>query len=978
MAVRPDSPYSPVQSAVPDVQAPNDYIRSEATPGDMGAQIGNAVQQLGQTGQRLGAEATEWATQQQGLYNKTAVDSGFNQQQQYVNRLLYGDPADPGDHGYLSLSGADAMNARAGVMQQIESHRQQISDGMNGAQRVQFEDASRRLTTAVEAQVGSHATQQFQTWTRSTQLARADTALQTLSADPGNDDTFTRNVSIGMQAIAHNNELAGMSPDASLAAIVQYKSKAYATRATAMAATDPVGALNFLTANRTELDGVTFAHIYETLTPKVNALKAQGIVDTVAPITGTSGLGPASGAVQTAAVTAGVDPVAAQTVAHLESNGGAAKDRYGSTHTGVFQMGDAEFAQNNPTGQRGDVNDEATAGVNNLARIQPIADKAVGGTAAPWQVYMVHQQGDAGGAALLKANPNQNAVDALAPAYNGNRDAASAAISGNGGNPDGTVGQFLSRWQGRYAEAEARVKAAGGAAGPAPFPDTANMEQQILDQTRGDPELQKVALSQLHARLGIIGAQRQQQRDGLTHDLSVTNNALLEGDPSAVIPETRIRSVFPPDEAQQKINDLQTSKAAGQIMSTVKLATPEQLADTVSDLSDPNGKVGVLLRLQTSKPITLLGGAPTGAADLAPENAEQRLNREAILGVVQKQIAARGTALRTDPAGYVATNDPTVTAALKAIDPKDPTTFEAYARETAASQKNLGVAASDTRVLTPDRSQAIAKQLISGDPATTDVGGQLDALSKQYGNAWPAVWHDLVRDGHMPAEWQVLGAMPSGPDRMQMQRALQVAEKKGGVENMRKDIDPASAQNIDRGLDVALDDFRKTVMIPGLAGNADLFSTVRSAVRTSAFYGTMAGQNGSDALDRAVKGALPYDFVGLARAPKGTGGQAESYGANLLSGLTAGSIGTVKTGNPDMLPGQTQEAYTAAVKRSGVWVTNERDDGWTLAVPNRMGGYQLVTGPKGQRIGFKFSDMAKGVPAAQPQTAELNAAPGVM
>ena len=974
MALRPDSPYSPVQSAVPDAQAPNDYIRSEATPADMGGQIGNAVQQLGQTGQRLGAEGMEYATQQQALYNKTAVDSGFNQQQQYVNRLLYGNPDDPNDHGYLSLQGADAMNARAGVMQQIEDHRQQLSNGMNAAQRLQFEDASRRLTTATEAQVGAHAVQQFQTWTRATQLARADTALQTLSADPSNDDTFTRNVALGMQAVAHNAELAGMGPDASLAQIAQYKAKAYATRATSLAATDPVGAMNFLTANRTEFDGVTFAHLYENLQPKVNAFKAQNLVDTVAPIPGTSGLGPASGAVQTAAVTAGVDPTQAQTVAHLESNGGAAKDRYGSTHTGVFQMGPDEFALNNPGGTRGNVTDEATAGVNNLKRIQPIADAAVGGTAAPWQVYMVHQQGDAGGTALLKADPKKNVVDALAPAYNGNRDAASAAISGNGGNPDGTVGQFLNRWQGRYAEAEARVKAAGGTAGPAPFPDTAQMEQKILDQTRGDPELQKVALSQLHERLGIISAQRQQQRDGLTHDLSVTNEALLGGDPSAVIPETRIRSVFPPEEAQQRINDLQTSKAAGQIISTVKLATPEQLADTVNDLSDPNGKVGVLLRLQTSTPKTLLG-APASATELAPETTEQRLNREAILGVVQKQIAARATALRTDPAGYAAANDPTVTAAQKALDPKDPATFEAYARATVASQRNLGVAESDTRVLTPDQSQAKAKQLISGDPATTDAGAQIDGLAKQYGAAWPAVWHDLVRDGKLPGEWQVLGAMPAGPDRMQMQRALQVAEKKGGVENMRKDVDPAAAQNIDRGLDVALDDFRKTVMIPGLAGNAELFSTMRSAVRASALYGTMTGQNGSVALANAAKGALPYDFVGLARAPKGQGGQAESYGANLLSGLKSDAIGTVKTGNPDMLPGQTQEAYTAAVKRSGVWVTNERDDGWTLAVPNRMGGYQLVTGPNGQRIGFKFSDMAKGVPTAQAQPA-FNGVPG--
>jgi hypothetical protein len=77
-------------------------------------------------------------------------------------------------------------------------------------------------------------------------------------------------------------------------------------------------------------------------------------------------------------------------------------------------------------------------------------------------------------------------------------------------------------------------------------------------------------------------------------------------------------------------------------------------------------------------------------------------------------------------------------------------------------------------------------------------------------------------DGHMPPDYQVLAQLPAGPDRINMQRALQTAAAKGGVENMRKDISQDSAQAIDQGVDAALDDFRKTVMIPGLAGNADV------------------------------------------------------------------------------------------------------------------------------------------------------------
>lgn len=74
---------------------------------------------------------------------------------------------------------------------------------------------------------------------------------------------------------------------------------------------------------------------------------------------------------------------------------------------------------------------------------------ALGYDPAPWQTYLAHQQGAAGATALL-SRPGENAVDALAPAYGGDRAAAARAIQVNGGSPNMTAGDFANLWKTRY------------------------------------------------------------------------------------------------------------------------------------------------------------------------------------------------------------------------------------------------------------------------------------------------------------------------------------------------------------------------------------------------------------------------------------------------------------------------------------------------------------------------------------------------
>ncbi len=959
MPPKPDTGYNPVQSVTPDTQAPQDYDRAQATPADMGSQIGGALQQLDQTGQRFASQATDVAVQMQQRQNQVAVDDGFNQLHAKVYAAQFGDPNNPKDGGFMGLQGQDALNARGPMLANLESFRQQVLGGMqNGAQKLQFDEASRRLMTNVEQQVGQHANQEWNTYASGQQFARQDMALKFIGSAPTDEATFQNNLADGMLAAAKKAAIAGASTDQANAEQLDFRAKAYATRAIALGATDPVAALSFVKANESNMDGQSFATLVERLTPKANETTGNAIVNRIVPLPGAAALGPAADAVQSEAVAQGVDPIQAQTVAQLETRGGAVPDRPGSQFKGPFQLSDAEFAANGGT-QRGDVNAEAAAGVGNLKRIQPLADAAVGGTAQPWQVYLMHQQGDAGGAALLKADPLMSAVDALAPAYGGNKQRASAAILANGGDPNETVGQFTALWQGKYAAAEQGVRGNTLASGPQPYPDMPGLEQKVLDATAGNPELQHETLSILHQRMALVNIQAEQAKADLRGTLASTNAALLTGDTTVTIPEQTIRAAFAGPEADRMVADLNVSKQAGLLLKGLQWAPPEQVAQTMADLQAPDSKLGILLRGAgaTSKAAPGDVGTPDASA-LPPESPDQTLKRQAIFEKAQQALQQRNEALARDPALYVA-SEPNVKAAHDAIDASDPSTFEAYARASVAAQKSLGVADSDTRLLASSQSALIVKNLMNADPAKTDAGAQLDGLAKQYGAAWPKVFGDLVR-AKLPSTFQVLATM-DGPDqaaaRTELQTAQQQAEKVGGVAKYAETLPPSAKTAIDNGLDAALQDFQTTTRQN--TGGQEVYSSVRQATQLLAYsYVARQGLDPTTAVAKAANSIVGdrYDMDGTMRVPKGTMGQVQAATSNVVAALKPTDLAPFG-GDPAISQDQRQSIELDAARR-GTWVPNNDDSGLIL-MGLRKNGYGVVRMQNGSPVEVKFSDAAR-------------------
>jgi hypothetical protein len=241
MALRPDVPYSPVQSVLPETQQPNDAIRAEAQPQDFGAGIGSAFQQAGQAAQGIGGDAANVAAVWQQRHNLVATDEAFNQYQEAVNKLQYGDPSDPNDHGYFGTKGADALNTRGDVLQKMEAVRLNLSNGMqNGNQQLAFDEASRRLNTQVMAQIGQHSDQQWTTYATGQQSAQQDISLKTMGAAPADEATFQTNLEMGLKASATKAVLLGQSDEAINAAQIDFRNKAYATRAEAMGRRTPL------------------------------------------------------------------------------------------------------------------------------------------------------------------------------------------------------------------------------------------------------------------------------------------------------------------------------------------------------------------------------------------------------------------------------------------------------------------------------------------------------------------------------------------------------------------------------------------------------------------------------------------------------------------------------------------------------------------------------------------------------------------
>lgn len=436
-----------------------------ATPEAFGAGIGRAGQQLAATGMQAGDVLARSAIMLQQEDDRTAAKEARNDYQMSLITKLWGSP-DGQQPGLLNLQGKAAMDAGAAAVLDLEEQRKVIGSRLAspGARKLFDEEAAGQYQQAFN-NITAHVSRQRQVWQNGTSQATINNAINAGSLvfqDQSERDQHLLAIRSEIWDMGARN---GWSPEQTRDEMAKAQSKFYRAGLAQQAVTDPIGAKTFLDTHRNLFTADDALALDHTLKAGVTTKTAQRIADGIISGRPVGGTGDVAQAVAQEAESAGIDPKLALTTAQLESSMGAAPDAPGNSHKGVFQLGETEWATHAGGADRGDRGAQVKAGISALKTAQGAAAKALGRAPEAWEVYLTHQQGVAGGPALLAADADAKAVDVLRPFYKGG--GAEAAITGNGGRADMTAGQFRDLWKARYAKAEAAADMQAGMADPA-------------------------------------------------------------------------------------------------------------------------------------------------------------------------------------------------------------------------------------------------------------------------------------------------------------------------------------------------------------------------------------------------------------------------------------------------------------------------------------------------------------------------------
>ncbi len=539
MAQIPD-PGAP-QTVLPDRIA--DTPQSVSTsPEAFGGGLAQGLDQVAQGTEQASSNLSNMTMSAAQLANTTAVNTRYTQLQKAANTLSFGDPTS-NTPGFFSKRGQDALTAYPGVVAQLQATRDSLATGLSPDAAAQFEDASRRLVSQQLEDYGRHNIQQEQVYAQDTANSTVEADRQSAIAYRDDPARFNASVTDARNTIQGYSQTLGDPPATTNQKLSDWTSTTYAGVVAAKAETDPLGAYQYYTQHKDLIGGLDQVAVERELKPSLYQWASRAQADSY--MSGASGQ--VAQGVAAEAQKQGVDPVLALTTARIESGLGSRLQSPTSAASGVFGMMPGTFAANaGPNANPNDIPTQIGAGVRNLASSTAIANAAVGGNAAPWQVYLTHQQGNAGGPALLKADPGMSAVAALAPAYGGNVQLATKAITGNGGTADMTVGAFRDLWQSNFQHVASTVTIPPPGTAPG-TPTSTNPRDHVqgwLAQAQGvlspfgtpDPVYQEMVQSRIRANVADLEYGQQQTDRANQNTLLSAALGLTAATPSAPTP----------------------------------------------------------------------------------------------------------------------------------------------------------------------------------------------------------------------------------------------------------------------------------------------------------------------------------------------------------------------------------------------------------------------------------------------------------
>ncbi|MXV35873.1 transglycosylase SLT domain-containing protein [Saccharibacter sp. EH611] len=870
------------------------------------------------------AAANDVAERLQRQDDITAVQGAMNDFRTHVRNVQYGDPNNPNDTGFFGLQNKATLDAWKPTAQGLDQTRRSLMDGLTSDQQRLFQQESEPFLNSALDSMSSHTAQQRKSYQQQTQKATLENLVNQGAANHDNPSVFSGTLLQGRNAIAQNLALRGVPSDSPIAQQELQKFNDDYFTTSAQAATDSgdaIKAQNLLMSNRRNLSEPVFEQSMAMLKPHIDH-QVGGMLADAAINHRDDGMAIPAQSTQDAVFT---------TMTHLES-GGQQTDKNGNPLT-------------SPKGATG------------IAQLMPDTARSVAQSSGLGWDEDRFKHDSAYNRALGAAYYSQ-----LCQKYGGNLTLACAAYNAGPGHVNQwlkdigdprsgaiTDQQFAQNIP--FKETRDYVSRAGAAltkSQPAPSYEAPDREKQLASiAARGraigaSPEAIADANSRVEHNYSIWNASTQGSRNQLGQHLDDLSASYMAGNTQTDIPERDIRTLYPPEEAQNKIDDLNDRRRAGLSFNAIKWASPQQAANVLKGATTP----------------------------LQGEDIDHFRTRQKAADLLLASLNKRQDALKKDPASYVQDNPQVQQAWQDYQQNETPETFKTYAKASQALQQTMGV--SSPHVLTSDEADHLVTQFTQADPQKQEVGPALDNLRHHYGDDyWPQVLSEMVAH-KLPADYATMANMdtPAQQTRRQMlQRDIKIGEDKLKV---MAGPDAAKLDNTtaDNPLYNSLGDARKTFLLQ--AGGDIPYQNLAQTMKLQTLGYMAKGLPLSQAMTnaRADLFDMKYDTSGFLRTPKGEMSVTKQTGAAMLSSLRNGDIREVLPDAIAKMPPQERERYNADsngttltnARDNGQWVMNDKEDGYNLLIPSSTtpGEYQMLQDKKGQPITLSIKDIHSG------------------
>lgn len=916
--------------------APFDFGQSAARALESDALVGRALAGLGQQLDRTGGVLARQAILDQEVQNDTEATEAVTGLSRTLNEQWA---------AFSELQGQAATQAFPAFQERVRQAGQSVLEGTTNPRVRQM--LAGRVSQLTEGMIGSATA-----WnTRQTRIANAEAqvglqsqAIQDGMRDRLNPQGLAAALDRGLAAVGALGRLNGWAPERLQQQEAEFRGRFYSGVIASVAETDPLAGQRMFDAVRNQLDPAAQVRIENMLSSPVRQRVAQ---DIVRGVTQPSAEPDSPGGVR-------------DRIFRAENPAGDARRNPNSSASGPGQITDETWrAYAGRLGLTDAQRNDRAAHERIFDAYMADAQRTIGRPLNAGEQYAAWFLGIGAAKAFIEAAPGTNArelyMDVLRRAGMGQERAEARtrqAFTTNGALlRDGmTTGQVL--------------EAVAARVGSVPRQDNQTLLRAAMERAGPDPQLQAEVFTQFNRWNSVMQATQAQDRAAMERRVQETGRALEMG-ASVSIPEAEIRRVFQPEQADRILDSLYTQQIAGQVFSSVQLGTPAELQALREDLRDGSGPVSELLRLRRGTRMDESGNVAEEdrAGDVAARGEIRR--------VLDDRIDQRNRQLTADPAQFVLA-DPNVreAATRAAAEPQNPQAMQNYVTATLAAQQRLGVPQQDQRVLSRQQSQAIVADLLRSDPGQGDRANpdspalRLRAMQQQYGEMWPRVFQDLVRDGSLPQEFQVLAVIPSAVGQADYARMLAAARQAGGMDKLDDALPQTARDQIRRDIGTYTEAFTRTATASGQSGGGPLASMVHNAVRNLAIYYTMQGVDPSTAMQRAADRIINdrYEIQGTMRVPRTTS-DGRPLGldpvmraqADTMRALTPEGLDDLP-GNPQVPPDERRNIAWRAAQR-GFWVPNERDTGLVLMMELENGGRVPVRRQGGARVELMFDNL---------------------